>query len=106
MVESAFVIATWLITSVAVTLAAVLLAALFAGNHSIGRKAAIAALGGPGTLFGPLALFVFLEGSALVALIVVTGAAVLTIVMIGWPVAYFATRRLDRLTRFDSSTFD
>ena len=88
------------------TLGMVLLVAFFASGHSRGRKVLFAALGGPGSFFllmAPLALLDTPVWSTLLGIVVIV---LFSSAIVGWPVAYFATRRLDRLTRFDSSTFD
>jgi hypothetical protein len=89
------------------TLAAVLLVALFAGRWPRGRKVALAALSGPGAMVALTMPFGWVEGEGGLELLVGVGAIMLIAgVMIGWPIAFFATRRHERLTRFDPSTFE
>lgn len=107
MVGDVLIVALLLSVFVMAALAAVLVVALFAGRESRGRKIAIAAIGGPGFVSILVGLAVVLdEGFVIERVAVLLAGSVLVMAMIGWPIAYFATRRLERVTRWDTSTFD
>lgn len=88
------------------TLGMVLLVSLFAGGQPRGRRVLLAALGGPGSLFLLMAPFALLDSPVWEVFVGIVVIVLFSSAIIGWPIAYFATRRLDRLTRFDPSTFD
>jgi len=107
MVETVAIICAVVFLVASMTLAAVLLVALFVGQWPRGRKVALAALSGPGSMVALIMPLGWVEGGDGFEMFVGVGAIMLIAgVMIGWPAAFFATRRLERLTRFDSSTFD
>ena len=88
------------------TLAMVLLVAFGASAQPLGRTVLIAALGGPGACLLLFAPFALLDTPAWEVLATLGVILLISGAVIGSPIAYFATRRLDRLMRFDSSTFD
>ena len=96
-----------LLLSVTGTLAAVLLVGLFAGAQPRGRKVLFAALGGAASLLLVILPLALLEATPTVE-VFVFAAVILSLggAIVGWPIAYFATRRLERLMRFATSTFE
>lgn len=90
------------------TLGAVLLVRFVLPDMARASRVLAAGLGGPVGAMGPFLFIVALEeggwrsGAALGLLLVLAASCLL----LGWPVAHFATRRLDRLTRFDSGVFE
>jgi hypothetical protein len=90
------------------TLGAVLLARLVLGGQDSARRVLAAALGGPLSLILPIVLIVLFDSgradsSAMIGFAILT---VFALGAIGWPVAHFATRRLDRVTAFDPTVFE
>lgn len=109
MVTVVFAFALFAIILVMATLGAVLLVRFALGgqgHHS--RRVFAAALGGPVSILVPTIVFVITEQGIFPAEQVVGFGFILLLAfaVIGWPVAHFATRRLDRLTRFDLQVFD
>lgn len=99
---------TLLVILVMMTLGCVLLTGFVMAKSGFGPRVAVAAIAGPGMLLAPLLLIAGMDGpdDFLAATI---GFGVLGAMMcglIGWPVAHVATRRYDRLTKFDLGTFE
>jgi len=90
------------------TLGAVLLARFVLGPGNRTGRVAAAALGGPVTVILPVFAIALSDQGARSALEFAMVFAGLLVVFcaVGYPVAYFATRRLDRLTRFDPHIFE
>lgn len=90
------------------TLAAVLVVGISGPNLPRGRKTALAAVAGPGVLMALVSLLLIAEGEyeGIETAVGMGLLALIGIVMLGWPTAYLATRRLERVTRFDPSPFD
>ncbi len=107
MIEVIVVIALVLIVLVMSTLGSVLLAGLFLSKLDRVARVFVAAIAGPiliivpavilGGMNDPNGLF---EGVIVLGLIGAVAA-----VVVGWPVAHFATKSLDRLMKFDLETF-
>ena len=108
MLAAAFAFVLILVLLVMCTLGAVLLAGLFLRARTQTTRVLVSALAG---CLGPLlpivtlAVFDSNEG-AHAALIAFSTLGVVASVVIGWPIAHFATRRLDRLIQFDLETFE
>jgi hypothetical protein len=97
-----------LVVLVMATLGAVLLVRFLLGGRSHSTRVLAAASAGPMTIVLPF-LGVAIADIALVDPGTLVGFAILFLMCvgaIGWPVAHFATRRLDRLTRFDPQVFE
>ena len=106
MIEVIAVLGGMVMFVVLATLATVLLACFFASSFSSGRRVFIAALGGPFLVVAPLSGFALFDDEiwvGLMALAMMIGVGALAI---GWPVANIATKRLDRMTKFDLETFE
>lgn len=91
-----------------VTLGAVLVARFVLGGSGSSARIVVAAFSGPMTLVLPVFAAVLSEGfsSSDGELWVVLFLLAFLFCIIGWPVAHFATRRLDRLTQFDPQIFE
>jgi predicted permease len=91
-----------------VTLGAVLLARFILGGSSGSARIVAAAFGGPMTMVLPVFAVVLSEGFSRFdgELWAVLFLLLFVFCAIGWPVAHFATRRLDRLTRFNPQVFE
>jgi hypothetical protein len=90
------------------TLGSVLLAAFFISNASHSERMWAAAFGGPAALLLPTGAFAVFDSRADTVSVVI-GLGVMGVMMflaVGWPVAHFATKRLDKLTQFDLETFE
>ncbi|MEM6475698.1 MAG: hypothetical protein AAF687_05980 [Pseudomonadota bacterium] len=90
------------------TLGSVLLVSFFMNAASRGTRVFVAAMAGPTGLLIPT---FFISGGGEQPHLLEFGIAVVVIgaiasVIIGWPVAYLATKRLDRMTQFDVGTFE
>lgn len=90
------------------TLGAVLLTKFLAVRLSRSARIAIAAIVGPASLLVPVFSIGLFEGESdyLAIFLGITIGGVLLFGLISFPVALFATRRLDRLTQFDLETFE
>lgn len=91
-----------------VTLGAVLLARFILGGAEPSRRVLAATLGGPLAVLLPI-YGVVAAGQGIVPTEQLTGFVIVLVIAfgtVGWPVAHFATRRLDRLTRFDPQVFE
>ncbi|MEQ5786429.1 hypothetical protein J3454_00830 [Erythrobacter sp. NFXS35] len=89
-----------------VTLGAVLVARFVLGGSGSSARIVAAAFSGPMTLALPVFAAVLSEGFSWSELGVVLFLLAFLFCAIGWPVAHFATRRLDRLTQFDPRVFE
>ncbi|HSJ78758.1 MAG TPA: hypothetical protein VK913_08495 [Erythrobacter sp.] len=98
----------FVILLIMVTLGAVLVARFVLGGLGSSARIVAAAVGGPMMLVLPVFAIVLSEGfsrsdselwMALFLLMFLFCA-------IAWPIAHFATRRLDRLTQFDPQVFE
>lgn len=106
MIETIAVIVAMLFFFGLVTLGMVLLVAFFAERQPRGRKVLLAAIGGPGSFLLLTTPFALLDAPTWEALLGLAIILLFASVIVGWPIAYFATRRLERLMRFDTSTFE
>ena len=108
MVATAFALVFVAIVLVMATLGAVLIARFAVGGDDETRRVIVAAIGGPLTVILPTLVFVFVDAGAVDASGIMGFGIVLLIAFgaICWPVSHFATRRLDRLTRFDPQVFE
>ena len=92
------------------TLGTVLLARFLIGGASSSRRIAAAAIGAPLLLLLPVFAVTLTETGArsatepeiVAAFVFLMGVSC----VIAWPIAHFATRRLDRLTQFDPTVFE
>jgi type IV secretory pathway TrbD component len=108
MIVGVFAFVLVAIILVMATLGAVLVVRFAIGGADRSRRVVAAALGGPLTVILPtFVVVIFAEGAASSTEFIGFGVLLLvTFGVIGWPVAHFSTRRLDRLTRFDPQVFD
>ena len=89
------------------TLGAVLLVRFYLASLTRSTRVLVASVLPPIALSVPATLISLLEGDADLAdvmLVLLVGGGLLA-VLFCWPFAYFATKRLDRLTQFDAETF-
>ena len=97
-----------LVILVMTTLGAVLLARFLLGPGKPARRIAAAAFGSPVTLLALTFAMSFADDRT--RTVPEVGAAFVVLAglfsFVAWPVAHFATRGLDRLTRFDPSVFE
>jgi hypothetical protein len=98
----------FVIILVMMTLGSVLLVRFFMPGAGGPRRVFAAALCGPLALILPaLVMVTIAEGTFEVEQVVAFAMSLLVLFgIIGWPVAHFATRRLDRLTQFDPQVFE
>lgn len=90
------------------TLGAVLLARFMLPGQSGARRVFAAAVGGPAFLLVP-AIGIVVAAQDVFSPEQVIGFGFILFVgvgVIGWPTAHLATRRLDRLTRYDPQVFE
>lgn len=108
MIAAVFGLVFVTIILVIATLGAVLVARFMFGGSDASRRVIAAAIGGPLIVILPILVFVVLDAGAVDASGAIGFRIVLVIAsgVIGWPIAHFATRRLDRLTRFDPQVFE
>lgn len=108
MIFGLFALALVILILFMMTLGAVLLAGLLIGGTSSARRIALAAIGAPLVLLLPVFAVTLSETGARTGTEMGAGFVILLGVfgVIAWPVAHFATRRLDRLTQFDPSVFE
>ncbi|MBI1401902.1 MAG: hypothetical protein GC147_01635 [Porphyrobacter sp.] len=90
-----------------VALGAVLLVRFVLGGQSRTRRVFAAAVGAPLVILAPTFAMISVDqgqfdGEQAIGFALTLGVGAL----IAWPVAHFATRRLDRLTRFDPQVFE
>lgn len=91
----------------ATTLAAVLLARFWLPGQTSGARIGIAAAGGPSILGLAVAVIALLTNDFGFELLIGLGAIVLVpMLFVGWPVSYWATRKLDKLTMVSASVFE
>lgn len=108
MVSAVLAIALSVVVIAMATLGAVLLVRFALGGQSRSRRVFAAALVGPGLVLMPV-FAIALVGEGAFSGSIVVGFGVLLAAssgFIGWPIAHFATARLDRLTRFDPQVFE
>lgn len=107
MIEVAVIIAFFVIIYSMASLGAVLLTAFVRPRWPRSSRVFVSSVMGPTLVTLPILVFALDEqGEQLIFQSVALGlVVVLTIVLIGWPTAYFATKRLDRMTQFDPDTF-
>ena len=89
------------------TLGSVLLVAFFMAKAALRTRITAAAIAGPSVTLVPIMLLTALDGPS--GLSAFLGFSIITLVAcaaIGWPVAHFATKRLDRMIQFDVETFE
>lgn len=89
------------------TLGAVLLVRFYLANFARSTRILVASALPPIALLIPATLISLSEGDAYLAdvlLVLLVGGGLLALLFC-WPFAYFATKRLDRLTHFDAETF-
>ena len=101
-------IAIFIVVIVMSTLGSVLLAQFVIGKSSRAVRVAAATILGPGMMLIPFSIMALFDGDA-GGLAAFFGIGVIGMVMCGivsWPTAYFATKKLDRLTYFDVETFE
>lgn len=90
-----------------VTLGAVLLTQFVLGRQSRVRRVFTAAVCGSLAMIAPtFALVYSAQGNFDFEQFVGMGVLLAVGAMVAWPVAHFATRRLDRLTQFDPQIFE
>ncbi|MBA4768355.1 MAG: hypothetical protein H2049_12100 [Porphyrobacter sp.] len=108
MVAALLALALVVVILVMVTLGAVLLVRFVLGSGNRGGRVIAAALGGPMIVILPIFLLGWSDnpGRSAVDLVAVFVILLVALVSLGWPVAHFATRRLDRLTGFDPKVFE
>ncbi len=90
------------------TLGAVLLVRFVLGSENRTGRVVAATLIGPVTVIMPIMLLGWVDNSDR-SLLELAGIFLVLMAMccaLGWPVAQFATRRLDRETRFDPQMFE
>lgn len=107
MIELATIFSTLAIFTVMAKLGSVLLTRFFMPGASRCQRVFTSAAMGPATVLLPILTFALIDETSIVVtvsgfILVLLGAGV----AIGWPVAHMASRRLDRLTRFDVETFE
>lgn len=108
MVVALLAFALVVVILVMATLGAVLLVRFVLGSGNRGGRVIAAALGGPMIVILPIFLLGWSNdpGRSAVDLVAVFVILLVALVSLGWPVAHFATRRLDRLTGFDPKVFE
>ncbi len=90
------------------TLGAVLLTRFFLSKLNRAGRIFTAAIGGPAMILWPMFLLIVAErGDDILIGFLGVGALVAGgSLIIGWPIAHFATKRLDQLTHFNLETFE
>ena len=107
MLEGLAVILVVLAMFILATLGCVLLTAFFFSKKSFRTRVVLAMFAGPGLLLAPIMRLAASDGgSALEAMLGFSVIGLLACGFIGWPVAHFATKKLDRLIQFDVGTFE
>ena len=98
----------FVILLIMVTLGAVLMVRFVLGGSGSSVRIVAAAFGGPMTLVLPVFAVFLSEGFSRSddELWVALFLLLFLFCAIGWPVAHFATRRLDQLNRFDPQVFE
>ena len=107
MIELATILLVLTVFSVMTTLGSVLLVRFVIPGAAKGKRVFAAAFLGPASVLLPILTFALIDETSV--LVTVSGFILVLLgagVAIGWPVAHLATRRLDRLTRFDVETFE
>lgn len=107
MLEAIAVIILVLVMFTLATLGCVLLVTFLLAKKGFRTRVVLAMFAGPGLLLAPVVLLAASDGgSAFEAMLGFSMIGLIACALIGWPVAYFATRRLDRLVQFDVETFE
>ncbi|MCK0128129.1 hypothetical protein [Erythrobacter sp. F6033] len=90
------------------TLGAVLLAKLWMKTASGGTRVLAASVFGPASVLIPILIFGLATDPEdfVYGLVGVGAILVLVSVLVGFPISYFSTRKLDKLTHFELSTFE
>lgn len=108
MIQAGTVFVGVAIILVMATLGAVLLVSFVAGSMAFAARVAAAAGLAPFSVFVPVLVSTeihtgpdWLFGLGAIALVVIFGS-----ILIGWPIAHFATLRLDSMLQQDSDTFE
>ncbi|KPF61742.1 hypothetical protein [Porphyrobacter sp. AAP60] len=107
MVFGLFGLFLFVVVLVMVTLGAVLLAHFIFGATRRSTRVVAATLGGPLTLVLPMFAIMLFDGGVRSGTELVAVIAILMSISSGmaWPIAHFATRRLDQSTQFDPQVF-
>lgn len=88
------------------TLASVLLARFFLPKLNRDLRIVIAGTGGAFWIWGPLAIYMLVtEGLQDSTTLIFFGFIAIGFVVIGWPVSFVATRKLDQLVAYDPDIF-
>lgn len=107
MLEGLAVILFVLVMFILATLGCVLLVTFLFAKRAFRVRVVLAMFAGPGLLLIPAMLLAMTDsGSALEAMLGFSFIGLLACAFIGWPVAHFATKKLDRLIQFDVGTFE
>lgn len=107
MISALLVIPLFAIFFVLMTLGTVLLVKFFLARLTRSSRVLVASVLAPLSLMIPASLISLAEGDASIAdvlIVLIVGGGVLAVIVC-WPIAHFATKRLDRLTEFDIETF-
>ncbi len=88
------------------TVGAVLLVWFWGSNLAPSTRVTLSAVLGPAAFMVPIVLLAGNGGMGSEELWVLAIIIVLPIITIGWPVAFFATRKLDRMTVNSASVFE
>ncbi|MEO0871671.1 MAG: hypothetical protein AAFY19_06875 [Pseudomonadota bacterium] len=89
------------------TLATVLLTRFFLASVSGDTRILVAGLGGPCWVMVPFLLYMIITNGFRDPVTLATIAVMaIGFIMIGWPISFFATRKLDRLTAYDPAIFE
>ena len=107
MIETISVLVLLAVATTMSTFGAVLIVRFVSSEATLGTRTLSAAVLGPISVVSPLVILFFSDENELVegaiALAVVIGVAVL---ILGYPISHFATRKLDKLSGFDARTFE
>ena len=89
------------------TLATVLLARFYLGRFNSDIRIVVAGLGGPGWILTPFFIYMAIsQGLGDVVTLLTLLAMAIGFIIVGWPISYLATRKLDRLTQPDTTIFE
>lgn len=107
MIEATTTIFAAIVIIAMATLGAVLLIRFFMTKADTATRTITAALLGPLLVLLPFFIVLIItEGDGIAGLIGMSVIVLLLFAFIGYPVSYFATRRLDRLTEFKADIFE